>query len=626
MLTAVFIAAIVLFLLAYRFYGRFLDRHFEIDDNRKTPSHTDYDGVDKVPTKAAILLGHHFSSIAGAGPIVGPIIAAAAFGWVPALLWVVLGSIFIGGVHDFSALIASIRHKARSIAEIAREYMTPLSYKLFLVFIWLAMVYILIVFVDLTSSTFVSNGEVATSSLLFMLLAVFFGLTLYKLKLSLLWASLIFVPLVFLSVWIGQEIPLGIDHLPVIFQSNPGRMWNILLLIYAFIAAITPVWILLQPRDYLSSFLLYAMMLGAIIGIIFGSHEFQYPAFTTWSDLGTGTLFPILFITIACGACSGFHSIVASGTTSKQLNCETDTRKIGYGAMLIEGVVAVIALFSVAMLTKNDSLVHQPPLVVFGTGMGNFLSILGIPFSIGMSFGILAVSTFLLTTLDTSTRLARYILEELLNISKPSFRYISTVATLLLPLAFSLVTFHDANGVVIPAWKAIWPVFGATNQLLAGLALLVVYVWQKRKGKKVVFIALPMVFMLGMTLWALVQLIYQSGFSPIGVIAMVLLIALILVGSDVGGGGFGGGGAFSRGSAYSAIPSLFLFSKVTFQIYFMYKDFDIDFSGGGGGGGVLVFLLSAGASGSLCCGSDLGRFGLVPFSSPVVYINMCRKS
>jgi len=529
MLTAVFITAVVLFLLAYRFYGRFLDRHFEIDDNRKTPSHTDYDGVDKVPTKTAILLGHHFSSIAGAGPIVGPIIAAAAFGWVPALLWVVFGSIFIGGVHDFSALIASIRHKARSIAEIAREYMTPLSYKLFLVFIWLAMVYILIVFIDLTSSTFVSNGEVATSSLLFMLLAVLFGLALYKFRLSLLTASLIFVPLVFISVWIGQEIPLGVEHLPVIFQANPGRMWNVLLIIYAFIAAITPVWILLQPRDYLSSYLLYAMMLGAVIGIIFGSHEFQYPAFTTWSDIGTGTLFPILFITIACGACSGFHSIVASGTTSKQLNCETDTRKIGYGAMLIEGVVAVIALFSVAMLAKNDSLVHQPPLVVFGTGMGNFLSILGIPFSIGMSFGILAVSTFLLTTLDTSTRLARYILEELLNISKPSFRYLSTVATLLLPLAFSLVTFHDAHGNVIPAWKAVWPVFGATNQLLAGLALLVVYVWQKRKGKKVIFIAIPMVFMLVMTLWALGQLIYQSGFTSIGIIAIILLLLAIVL-------------------------------------------------------------------------------------------------
>jgi len=530
MLAVVFIVAIILFAIAYRFYGRFLNRHFEVDDNRKTPSHTDYDGVDKVPTKTAVLLGHHFSSIAGAGPIVGPIIAAAAFGWVPAILWVIIGSIFIGGVHDFSSLIASIRHKARSIAEIAREYMSPLSYKLFLIFIWLAMVYILIVFIDLTSTTFVSHGEVATSSTLFIFLALIFGIVLYKLKIKLIWASLIFVPLVFVGVFVGHALPLDAEVLPQIFQSNPGRAWNVILIIYAFVAAISPVWILLQPRDYLSSFLLYASLIGAFIGIIFGGFNFQYPAFTTWSDIDRGTLFPILFITIACGACSGFHSIVASGTTSKQLNCETDARKIGYGAMLIEGLVAVIALFTVAMLVRNDDLVHEAPLVVFGTGMGNFLSIMGIPFEIGMSFGILAVSTFLLTTLDTSTRLARYILEELLNISNPSFRYISTVITLILPVAFTFITLYDAEGNPIPAWRAVWPVFGSTNQLLAGLALLVVFVWQKRKGKKAIFILIPMIFMLTMTLWALAQLIYQSGFTSIGIISTVLLVlAIILV-------------------------------------------------------------------------------------------------
>ena len=530
MLAVVFIVAIVLFLLAYRYYGRFLNRHFEIDDNRETPSHRDYDGVDKVPTKTAVLLGHHFSSIAGAGPIVGPIIAAAAFGWVPAILWVIIGSIFVGGVHDFSALVASIRHKAKSIAEIAKEYMTPLSYKLFLVFIWLAMVYVLIVFIDLTSTTFVSHGEVATSSTFFIFLAIVFGIVLYRLKVPLLQASLLFVPLVFAGVWLGHTFPLDSSNLPAVLSSNPGRMWSMILIIYAFVAAISPVWVLLQPRDYLSSFLLYASLIGAFIGIIFGGFNFQYPAFTTWSDIDRGTLFPILFITIACGACSGFHSIVASGTTSKQLNCETDARKVGYGAMLIEGLVAVIALFTVAMLVKNDDLVHQAPLVVFGTGMGNFLSILGIPFEIGLSFGILAVSTFLLTTLDTSTRLARYILEELINVSSTSSRYFSTLVTLALPVMFTFVTLYDAQGNPIPAWRAVWPVFGATNQLLAGLALLVVYVWQKKKGKKTIFIVIPMVFMLSMTLWALAQLIYQSGVSSIGIISAILLVlAIILV-------------------------------------------------------------------------------------------------
>jgi len=530
MLAVVFVIAIILFIIAYRYYGQFLNRHFDINDNRETPSHTDYDGVDKVPTKTAVLLGHHFSSIAGAGPIVGPIIAAAAFGWVPAILWVIIGSIFIGGVHDFSSLVASIRHKAKSIAEIAKEYMTPLSYKLFLIFIWLAMVYILIVFIDLTSTTFVSNGEVASSSSLFILLAIIFGVVLYKMQIPLLRASLIFVPLVFMCVWIGYKFPLEVSNLPTIFQANPGRMWNMVLIIYAFAAAISPVWILLQPRDYLSSFLLYASLIGAFIGIIFGGFNFQYPAFTTWSDIDRGTLFPILFITIACGACSGFHSIVASGTTSKQLNCETDARKIGYGAMLIEGLVAVISLFTVAMLVRNDDLVHQAPLVVFGTGMGNFLSIMGIPFEVGMSFGILAVSTFLLTTLDTSTRLARYILEELLNLNSSASRYFSTIVTLIFPVVFTFITLYDSQGNPIPAWRAVWPVFGSTNQLLAGLALLVVYVWQKKKGKKTIFIVIPMVFMLSMTLWALAQLIYQSGFTSIGIISTILLIlAVILV-------------------------------------------------------------------------------------------------
>ncbi len=530
MLAVVFIIVVILFALAFRYYGRFLNRHYGISDERETPSHTDYDGVDKVPTKKAILLGHHFSSIAGAGPIVGPIIGAAAFGWLPAILWVIIGSVFIGGLHDFSALIASIRHKAKSIAEISKEYMTPLSYKLFLIFIWLTMVYVLIVFIDLTSTTFVTHGEVASSSIQFIFLAILLGMALYRFKLSLLWGSLIFVPLVFLGVWLGEQYPISSELLPAFAQTNPGRFWNMILIIYAFIAAISPVWVLLQPRDYLSSFLLYATILGAFIGILFGGYGFQYPAFTTWSDIDRGTLFPILFITIACGAISGFHSIVASGTTSKQLNKETDARTIGYGAMLIEGLVAVIALFTVAMLAGGDSLIKEAPLAIFGAGMGKFFSIFGVPQEIGVSFGILAVSTFLLTTLDTSTRLARYIFEELFNINHPSSRYIATFITMILPVIFTFITLYDSKGNPIPAWKAVWPVFGSTNQLLAGLTLLVIYVWQKKKGKKVMFIAIPMIFMLGMTLWALGQLIYQSGLTTIGIISFILLVlALILV-------------------------------------------------------------------------------------------------
>ncbi len=519
-----------MFVAAYFLYGRFLNKRYDIDDKRITPSHTDYDGIDRVPANKAVLLGHHFSSIAGAGPIVGPIIAAVAFGWLPALIWIVLGSIFIGGVHDFSALIASVRHKARSIAEIARQYMSPMAYKLFLLFIWLALVYVLTVFTDLTATTFVQNGGVATSSLLFILLALGFGIFVYRLKLPVLWSSLIFVPLVFVAVWLGQQIPIGSSIVPLLIAGDPAKTWSIVLIVYCFIASTTPVWILLQPRDYLSSYLLYASVLGGFLGIMFGGFSIQYPAFTTFWVPNIGSLFPILFITVACGACSGFHAVVASGTSSKQINKESDARPVGYGAMLIEGLVAVIALATVIMLAGSDALTGKAPLVIYGTGIGKFLAIFGIPEKLGFSFGLLALSTFILTTLDTATRLGRYIFEEFFNLKGTKTRYLSTLATLVLPAIFVLITLKDTQGNPIPAWKAIWPIFGATNQLLAGLTLLVVAVWLKKMGKKILFVVFPMIFMNVMTLWALVILLLQYGFSTIGFIAFVLLIlALFLI-------------------------------------------------------------------------------------------------
>lgn len=528
MLIYLFLLAVVLFAVAYRIYGRYLDRKFDINCNTPTPSHTDFDGVDRVPAKAPVLFGHHFSSIAGAGPVVGPIIAAIAFGWLPALLWIIIGSIFVGGVHDYSSLMASIRHKAKSVGEIARIYMSPLSYKLFLVFIWLALIYILIVFVDLTSAGFTTSPEVGTSSLFFIVLAVGFGLVLQKSNMGLTKASLIFVPLVFAGIHLGHMMPINNHIIPAI-MGETTRTWNIILLFYCFIASITPVWILLQPRDYLSSFLLYASLIGAFIGIMLGGFEIQYPMFTSWADIDRGTLFPILFITIACGACSGFHSIVASGTTSKQLNNECDARPIGYGSMLIEGLVAVISLLTVVMIVSNNDILKSHPLEIYGNGLGKFLSVFGLPYEYGKSFGILAVSTFLLTTLDTSTRLARYIFEEFFNLNGGYSRYLATGATLLIPLMFNFMTLYDSSGNVIPAWQAVWPVFGATNQLLAGLALLVVFVWLKKKGKNTFFIQLPMLFMLAMTIWALGQLIYQSGFNIIGTISGILLLLSIVL-------------------------------------------------------------------------------------------------
>ncbi len=526
MLAAVFIVSLIGFALAYRFYGSFLARRFDLDNANKVPSETMYDGVDYVPTKVPLLLGHHFSSIAGAGPIVGPIIAGLAFGWVPAILWVVLGSIFIGGVHDFGSLIASVRHKARSIAEIVNVHMSRTGYLLFLLFIWLAMVYVLIVFLDLTSSTFTTDGSVATSSSLFVLLAIVLGTLLYRTNIGLGRATVIFLPLLFAVLVIGYRFPMTA---PALFGSEK-KTWDLLLLGYCLVASIAPVWVLLQPRDFLSSFLLYGTILGGFVGILIGGVSVDYPAFTSF-HAPIGPLFPILFITVACGACSGFHSIVASGTSSKQLRCERDAKPIGYGAMIIEGVLAVIALATVMILAPGTTLTNTNPTQVFAAGMGRFLGTVGIPEAAGVGFGLLAVSTFLLTTLDTCTRLSRYIFQEMFGVSGSLSRVLGSVASLALPLAFVFVTIRDASGAPVPVWRAIWPVFGATNQLLAGLALLVVSLWLKRSGKNAAFAFIPMVFMISMTLWALALLIVSGQTTGIvrGIAAVLFVLAAVLV-------------------------------------------------------------------------------------------------
>ncbi len=526
MVTIIFIGACLIFGLAYLKYGKFLTRLFELDNRNLPPSHTMYDGVDYVPASAPVLFGHHFSSIAGAGPVLGPIIAGLAFGWLPAWLWIIIGSILIGGVHDFSSLVISIRNRARSIAEIANTYMSRRAYRLMLAFIWLTLVYVLTVFTDLTAATFKADGGVATSSVLFMLLAIGFGISLYRLKMPLPWATGIFVSLLFFSVWLGQQIPL--NNIPALF-GDTAKTWDIVLIIYCFIASVTPVWILLQPRDYLSSFLLYGSILGGFLGILFGGLLLKYPAFTGWTSPDIGPMFPLLFVTVACGAISGFHSIVASGTSSKQIKKETDALPIGYGAMLVEGLVAVIALSTIMIIDVNDPLIKKAPLAIYGAGMAKFLSVFGLPAKYGNSFGILALSTFILTTLDTATRLARYILQEFFNLKGKNTRYLATAVTLCLPTIFVLINLKDASGTIVPAWKTIWPIFGATNQLLAGLALMVVAVWLKKKGKPIWFVILPMIFMLVMTLWALFIVIQRYKFSLLGVIGDILLLLAVFL-------------------------------------------------------------------------------------------------
>ena len=556
MVALLLFSGLATFAVAYFTYGKFLSRLFDVGSDEPTPAHTLNDGRDYHPAKAPVLLGHHFSSIAGAGPIVGPIFATLVFGWLPAVIWVVVGSIFIGGVHDYGALALSIKHKARSIAQVSREHMSLMANKLFLVFIWLTLVYVLVVFLDLTAATFAPRipatmapdlaaalarrgGGVASSSMMFILLALGLGVALHRFKVSLLRASLVFVPLLFAAIWAGQQVPVLPAWMPEV-NGSVTKTWSLILLGYCLLASVLPVWFLLQPRDYLSSYLLYAALGGGMVGVAVSAISpvggetltLAYPAWLGFHSQKLGYLYPALFITIACGACSGFHSVVASGTTSKQLDRESDARAVGYGAMLLEGVLALLAITTVAILSKGDPILELAPPAMFATGLGRFLSHIGIPAELGKGFGLLALSTFLLTTLDTATRLGRYIFEELLELKSlkgKGARWVSTLATLALPTLLSLMTFRDPAGKTIPIWRIIWPVFGSTNQLLGGLALLVITVWLKRTGRPIWPTLYPMLFMVSATLLSLGQLIWLHGLTLIGTIAAALFVLAVLL-------------------------------------------------------------------------------------------------
>ena len=509
MVTVVVLGSIAILLIAYLTYGSFLSRYLGLDDSRPTPACQINDGVDYVPAKAGLLLGQHFSAIAAAGPIVGPILAGIWFGWAPALLWIIIGSIFIGGVHDFTSLVASIRHKGASIGEIVRRNMSRTSYVLFLVFVWLCLEYVIIAFADLTAQTFrtVQSDQaygpgVAASSVLYIIASMALGILLYKFHLKLWMATLIFLPIVLFIVWIGPNLPA-----PVLAALGGvgTKQWDMILLVYCFFASIIPMWLLLQPRGFLGGWLLYLTIAVGLIGALFGGFHVQYPAFNMGADfrsiLNGKLVFPILFITIACGACSGFHGIVSSGTTSKQLAKETDARVVGYGAMLLEALVGVLALATVMILPVGDKMLKTDPNLIYANGLASYLGLVGVAFSIAFPFALLAFSTFVYDTLDVCTRLSRYILQELLGIQSLAGGILATIVSLILPAVFLLLT--EEKGYMVA-----WPIFGTSNQLLASLILLAVSVWLIKSGKNALPAVLPMIFMLTVTLWSLALLVW----------------------------------------------------------------------------------------------------------------------
>jgi carbon starvation protein len=569
LLAVVGLSAIVL-LVAYLTYGRLLVRLMRLDPQRKTPAYELRDDLDYSPLAPGALLSQHFSAIAAAGPIVGPILAGVMFGWVPALCWILVGAVFVGGVHDFMALVASVRHKARSIAEVVRDHMSRRSYVLFLLFVWLALVYIIVAFTDITADSFigaqtlesgetVTGGGIATSSLLYLVLPIIMGLLLRFTRLKLGPATVIFLPLVGLAIWGGQKIPFDVAEL--IRGWNPslspeqGRIaalktWDVALLVYCFAASIVPVWMLLQPRGHLGGYFLYAALAGGAVGLVVSGAPIQFPTFRGWSTPDGQTLFPVLFITIACGACSGFHSLIASGTTSKQLKLETDARPIGYGAMLLEGMVAVVSLCCVMVLAPEPDLLNGPrPNFIYAKGLGSFLGALHIPPSLAISFALMAFTTFVYDTLDVCTRLGRFIIQELTGWHDARGRWLGTALTAGIPLYFLLQAGPDpTTGKLVPVWKTFWSLFGASNQLLAALTLLgvTVWLWRTRGVRWVWFVTgVPTVWMYVMSTWALLQIIaahfrgltvaepFRWGMlaqvSPVAWIAIVLVVLAALM-------------------------------------------------------------------------------------------------
>ncbi len=537
LLAAIVIAALA---LAYFCYGRWVASRYALDNTRRTPAEEVNDGVDFVPTKPFYLLGQHFSAIAAAGPIVGPIAACLAFGWLPCLLWIVFGSIFIGAVHDFSALVASIRHRARSIAEIVKENIGRRGWLTMLAFIWITLVYIIVAFADVTAGTFVGRieelegvkvsfergGAVAAASTMYLLLAIVMGLVQRKWNPPLGLMTLVFVPATIGVVWLGTKVStvLLMDH----------KTWAAVIMAYCFAASLLPVWLLLQPRGYLGGFMLYLALAVGVIGIFFGGYEIKQEPFRAWTGPKMeDSLFPFLFVTIACGACSGFHGLVCSGTTSKQIARESHCRPVGYGAMLMEGFVALIALSTVLIVAKPSG----APGAIYGRGMGDFLTVLigkeNLLFAI--VFGSMVFSTFVFDTLDVATRLGRYILQELFNAPGRAAALAATAVTAGVPLVLVLIAGKDS-------WRVYWTLFGTANQLLASLTLLTITVWLYRLRKPFWFTLLPMLFVMTMTLWSLLAQALSAirgklGLNPatingavsilLGALAVLLLVEAI---------------------------------------------------------------------------------------------------
>lgn len=568
------VASMAGFIIAYNTYGRYLSKRiFQLDDQTLMPSEEMRDDIDFVPTKKSVIFGHHFTSIAGTGPIVGPAIAVF-WGWLPALLWVVFGSIFIGAVHDFGALVISLRNRGQTVGEVAGRLISIRARVLFLLILFFALTVVLAIFGLVIAVIFKIYPESVLSVWLAMPVAIAIGFWSHNRT-----GSLLIPSLMALAILYGA-VAIGVYYLPITLPAawgNPVIFWTVLLMIYCYFASVLPVWMLLQPRDYVNSHQLIVALVLLIGGVFVAGLTQQTDLFASAPMISQNVpadappIMPFLFITIACGACSGFHCLVSSGTTSKQIAKETDAQTVGYGGMLLEGALAVLVILcctaGLGMGVTTATGEHLTQLAAWNSrynpelgwagfslaakvgafvdGGANFLSAIGIPIALGIGIVAVLVACFAATTLDTATRLQRYVIQELgttLNIKPLTNMYVATGVAVF--FGFTVAMLPGPSGAYGTGGLILWPLFGATNQLLAGLALMVTFFYLWRRGKKVAFVAIPMCLMLLMPAWAMLWQMFNpaSGWLwsdlPLekyvlfgfGVVVMIMQVWMIIEG------------------------------------------------------------------------------------------------
>ena len=544
---AIGVAVVVgaLFFLGYRYYSAYLaERIYGLDPAFVTPAHEFKDGIDFVPTNKHVVFGHHFTSVAGAAPIVGPAIAVF-WGWGPALAWIVLGTIFAAGVHDFGSLAVSLRHQARNIGTIAQDVISTRARSLFLVIIFFLLTLVNAVFAVVIGNLFVANPGAVIPIVVEIPIAIFIGQYIYRTRSAALVPSLLGVVALYLLIWVGQRYPVDLTSVAEVFGMEPRTLWVILLFAYTFVASRLPVWMLLQPRDYINSHQLF-IALGVIgLGMLVGWNTIVAPVVKDVPD-DSPSIFPFLFITIACGAISGFHSLVSSGTTAKQIDKEPDARYVGYMGAVGEGSLAtgaVLAATAGVVATRSDWDALYPDFSTasggavgnFVNGVGAFANNLGIPLDYAVIFAAVVVISFAATTMDTGVRLQRYIVQEIAELAGwHTLARNLTLAGLVavaVPLAMALLPGGGDQGYT---FGVLWQLFGTTNQLTAGLALSVVAVWVAKRGRNIIPVVIPLVFLLVMTTWALIVNLKnfieadQWVLAPLDAVIFVLALWLVV--------------------------------------------------------------------------------------------------